>query len=123
VYSLERIADLDRDLVRRYFLRGTGSNAGWCRVRPQLQALVEFRSLNLLQPRYDVARDIIALFCRNVMIYFDKPTQREILAKLVTHMAPESLLYTGHSENYLHASDLIVPCGRTLYRRASGATP
>ncbi|MEG1680621.1 MAG: CheR family methyltransferase, partial [Stenotrophomonas sp.] len=59
-----------------------------------------------------------ALFCRNVMIYFDKPTQRGILSRLVQHMDEESLLYTGHSENYLHAADLIQPCGRTLYRRS-----
>ena len=121
IYRLDRIADLDPDLVRRYFLRGTGAQAGYCMVRPQLRALLEFRPLNLLDPRYEVRRDIVALFCRNVMIYFEKPTQRAILARLVTHLADEGLLYTGHSENYLHATDLIVPCGRTLYRRAAGA--
>ncbi|HBI70131.1 MAG TPA: chemotaxis protein CheR [Massilia sp.] len=59
--------------------------------------------------------------CRNVMIYFDKPTQRAILGRLVQHLADDGLLYTGHSENYLHAADLIQPCGRTLYRRAAKA--
>lgn len=120
IYAMERVSDLDPALLRRYFLRGTGMHAGQCRVRPELQALVTFRPLNLLQPRYDVDRDVLALFCRNVMIYFDKPTQRAILSRLVTHLAPDGLLYTGHSENYLHAADLIVPSGRTLYRRAPG---
>lgn len=121
VYRMERIADLDPALVRRYFLRGTGAQAGYCMVRPQLRALMDFRPLNLLDARYDVGRDFVALFCRNVMIYFEKPTQRAILSRLVTHLAEDGLLYTGHSENYLHATDLIVPCGRTLYRRAPGA--
>ena len=121
VYRMDRIADLDPALVRRYFLRGTGAQTGYCMVRPQLRALLEFRPLNLLDPRYEVRRDVVALFCRNVMIYFEKPTQRAILARLVGHLADEGLLYTGHSENYLHATDLIVPCGRTLYRRAPGA--
>ena len=121
MYRLERIAGLDPALVRKYFLRGTGPRAGWCRLRPELLALLEFRPLNLLQPRYEAPLDVVALFCRNVMIYFDKPTQRTILSRLVAHLAAEGVLYTGHSENYLHAADLIVPCGRTLYRRAPGA--
>ena len=123
VYRLDRLAGLEPDLVKRYFLRGTGERTGFCRVRPQLQALVEFRPLNLLQPHYHADRDVIALFCRNVMIYFDKATQRAILSRLVTHLAADGVLYTGHSENYLHAGDLIVPCGRTLYRRAPAAAP
>jgi len=117
VYPMERIAGLDPDTRRRYFQRGTGPNEGRCRVHPALQALVEFRPLNLLASRYDAGGSFAAIFCRNVMIYFDKPTQRSVLSRLVTHMDPGGLLYTGHSENYLHAADLIQPCGRTLYRR------
>lgn len=121
VYSLDRVSGLDPAVKRRYFQRGTGPNAGKCRVIPALRKLIEFRQLNLLAPRYDVGGPYDALFCRNVMIYFDKPTQRGILSRLVQHMGDDGLLYTGHSENYLHASDLIQPCGRTLYRRAKGA--
>jgi len=117
VYPLERISGLDPDMRRRFFQRGTGQNEGRCRVHPALQALVEFRPLNLLAPRYDVGGPFDAVFCRNVMIYFDKPTQRTVLSRLVTHMDADSLLYTGHSENYLHAADLIRSCGRTLYSR------
>ena len=117
VYAMERIAGLDVETKRRYFQRGTGPNEGKCRVVPALRALIEFRPLNLLAPRYDIGGPFDALFCRNVMIYFDKPTQRAILSRLVEHMGDDGLLYTGHSENYLHAADLIQPCGRTLYRR------
>ena len=121
MYPLERIAGLDPALKRRYFQRGSGPNEGKCRVVPALRKLIEFRQLNLLAPRYDVGGPYDALFCRNVMIYFDKPTQRAILSRLVQHMGDDGLLYTGHSENYLHAADLIQPCGRTLYRRVRGA--
>lgn len=121
IYPLERIASLGEDLRRRLFQRGTGPNEGRCRVNPALRALVEFRQLNLQEPRYDVGGTFAALFCRNVMIYFDKATQRAILSRLITHMDEHSLLYTGHSENYLHAADLIQSCGRTLYRRNATA--
>ena len=121
VYPVERVASLDAERKRRFFQRGTGPNEGHCRVHPALQALIEFRPLNLLNPRYDIGGPFAAVFCRNVMIYFDKPTQRGILSRVVTHMDANSLLYTGHSENYLHAADLIRPCGRTLYRRTTGA--
>ncbi|WP_349998983.1 CheR family methyltransferase [Stenotrophomonas lacuserhaii] len=121
VYALERVASLETDLKRRYFQRGTGPNDGQCRVVPALRELIDYRPLNLLAPRFDIGGPFTALFCRNVMIYFDKPTQRDILGRLVRHLADDGMLYTGHSENYLHAADLIQPCGRTLYRRAPGA--
>lgn len=121
VYGLDRISGLDEQIKKRYFQRGTGPNAGKCRILPALRKLVQFQPLNLLNSRYDVGGPFHGLFCRNVMIYFDKPTQRDILGRLVTHMDDDSLLYTGHSENYLHAADLISPCGRTLYRRARKA--
>jgi len=117
VYPLERVNGIDIALRRRYFQRGTGQHEGFCRVNPALRQLIEFRPLNLLAPRYDVGGPYTALFCRNVMIYFDKPTQRGILSRLVPHLADDGMLYTGHSENYLHAADIIQPCGRTLYRR------
>ena len=120
VYGIDRISGLDMALKRRYFQRGTGANEGKCRVHPSLRQLIQFQPLNLLASRYDVGGPFAALFCRNVMIYFDKPTQRAILGRLVQHMDDSSLLYTGHSENYLHAADLIQPCGRTLYRRSRG---
>jgi len=121
VYAIDRVTSLEPGLRRRYFQRGTGPNEGQCRVLPALRELIDYRPLNLLAPRYDIGGPFTALFCRNVMIYFDKPTQRGILGRLVPHLADDGLLYTGHSENYLHAADLIQPCGRTLYRRAPGA--
>ena len=121
VYAIDRVSGLDPAIKKRYFQRGSGPNEGHCRVNPALRDLIDFRPLNLLANRYDVGGPFDALFCRNVMIYFDKPTQRGILSRLIQHMGDDGLLYTGHSENYLHAADLIQPCGRTLYKRAPGA--
>jgi len=117
IYPLDRIESLDAQLKGRYFQRGSGPNAGYCRVIPALRALVEFRPLNLLAARHDIGGPFAAVFCRNVMIYFDKQTQREVLSRIVLAMDKDSLLYTGHAENYLHAADLITPHGRSLYRR------
>ncbi|MEE7547152.1 chemotaxis protein CheR [Xanthomonas sp. Kuri4-1] len=119
VYPVDRVSALDPAMRRKYFQRGSGPNEGKCRVIPALRQLIDYRPLNLLAPRYEVGGPFAAIFCRNVMIYFDKPTQRGILSRLVPHLGDDGLLYTGHSENYLHAADLIQPCGRTLYRRAT----
>lgn len=120
VYPSERIAGLSEERKKKFFLRGTGGNEGLVRVKPALRELVEFQTLNLLDATYPRSPEFAAVFCRNVMIYFDKPMQREILSKIVLKMGPDSLLYTGHSENYMHASDIVAACGRSLYRRASG---
>jgi chemotaxis protein methyltransferase CheR len=119
VYPLERIAALDLQRKRRFFQRGTGPNAGQCRVRPELQALIEFRPLNLLDSDYGLRGRYTAVFCRNVMIYFDKATQYKVLQRIVPLLGPEGRLYAGHSESFHHAVDLVTPCGRTVYRASA----
>ena len=122
VYPLERIDSIDTARKRRFFQRGGGANAGLCRVRPELRALVEFRPLNLLDADYGLKRGaFIAVFCRNVMIYFDKPTQYGVLQRIAPLLSAEGRMYAGHSESFNHATDLVTPCGRTVYRAAAGA--
>jgi chemotaxis protein methyltransferase CheR len=124
VYPLERVEAIEPGRRRRYFQRGTGANAGLCRVRPELLALVEFRALNLLDADYGLAPEAwSAVFCRNVMIYFDKPTQYGVLQRIAPLLTDEGRLYTGHSESFNHATDLISPCGRTVYRAAARGRP
>ena len=119
VYPIERIDALDSARKRRFFQRGSGANAGLCRVRPELQALLEFRQLNLCDDDYRLRDRYAAVFCRNVMIYFDKPTQYQVLQRIAPLLAPDGRLYAGHSESFNHAADLVAPCGRTIYRAAS----
>ncbi|MBV2210064.1 MAG: chemotaxis protein CheR [Thermomonas sp.] len=120
-YGNDRIADLSIERKRRFFLRGSGPNEGLVSVKPFLRKLVEFRQLNLLSPDYGLRQRFTAIFCRNVMIYFDKPTQYEILKKVAPLLAPGGRFYAGHSESFAHALDIMQPCGRTIYRAASDA--
>ncbi len=118
VYAEERVAKLDPERLRQFFLKGTGGQAGQVRVRPELQRLVSFTRVNLLDPRWPLQGPFDALFCRNVMIYFDKPTQYGILKKFQPLLREDGLLYAGHSESFLHAVDLFRSLGRTVYERA-----
>jgi chemotaxis protein methyltransferase CheR len=119
VYAMDRVERLSPERLRRFFLKGTGTHEGHARVRPELQRLVTFTRVNLLDARWpQIQGPLDALFCRNVMIYFDKPTQYQILKKFVPLLRDEGLLYAGHSESFLHAADLVRSLGRTVYERA-----
>ncbi|HZX28952.1 MAG TPA: CheR family methyltransferase [Telluria sp.] len=115
VYPIERIAKMDPARARRFFLKGKGAQAGYVRVRPELRNLITFKQLNLLSDHWPVSGQFDAIFCRNVMIYFDKPTQRKILARFVPMMKPHALLFAGHSENFLYVSDQLKLRGKTVY--------
>ena len=115
VYPEERVASLTDEQLRKYFLRGRGERQGQVRVRPELRRLVEFMPLNLLAPGWPLKGRFDAIFCRNVMIYFDKPTQKQILSRFVPLMKPDALLFAGHSENFLYVSDALKLRGKTVY--------
>ena len=118
VYPIDAVAKLDAALLRRHFLRGSGGSAGLVRVRPELVSMISFRQLNLLESRWPMDTRFDAIFCRNVMIYFDKPTQTRVLQRLARHLKPDGLLFAGHSENFTHARDLFELQGKTVYRLA-----
>ena len=120
-YPIDRIDALSSQRRQAYFQSGTGPNAGFCRVRPELQSLVSFRPLNLLDESYHLRGGFSAVFCRNVMIYFDKPTQYQVLARIAPLLAPDGLLFAGHSESFTHALDVVTSCGRTTYRATAAA--
>jgi chemotaxis protein methyltransferase CheR len=101
--------------LQRHFLRGTGANEGRIRVRPALAQRVSFRTLNLIDPRWDMGAPFHILFCRNVMIYFDVPTQRRVLERLHAALVPGGLLYVGHSENFTQAREWFRLRGKTIY--------
>ena len=118
VYPMDTVAKLDPALLRRHFLRGTGASTGRVRLRPELGSMISFRQLNLLQPCWPMDTRFDAIFCRNVMIYFDKATQLRVLQRLAQHLKPGGLLFAGHSENFTHARDLFELQGKTVYRLA-----
>ena len=125
VYAMERLEKMPQERIRRFFLSGKGEHAGKARVRDELRALINYRPLNLLDPGWPIRGPFQAIFCRNVMIYFDKPTQYGILQKFLPLLHPDGLLFAGHSESFHHAADLFRPRGKTVYEpaghgRASG---
>jgi len=124
VYPLERIEKMTQDRLKRFFQRGKGERSGLVRVRPELRQMITFKPLNLLAASWPVSGPFDVIFCRNVMIYFDKPTQGKILARFVPLMKPDGLLFAGHSENFLYATDAFKLRGKTVYEldsRHSGA--
>jgi chemotaxis protein methyltransferase CheR len=118
IYPLDKVSAIPMDRLRRFFLKGRGARDGYARVRSEVRALVEFRQLNLRGEPWGEETPFDAIFCRNVLIYFDKPTQRQVLERLAARLAPGGLYFAGHSESLLHAADLFAPCGRTVYRHA-----
>lgn len=115
VYPMERVEKMAPERLRRFFLKGKGAHEGMARIRPELRSLVTFKQLNLLADGWPLEGQFDAIFCRNVMIYFDKPTQRTILGRFVPLMKPHALLFAGHSENFLYVSDALRLRGKTVY--------
>lgn len=118
VYPMERVDRMDAQRLKRFFLRGSGTRAGFVRVRPELQALLQFERINLLDSKWPMHTAFDAIFCRNVMIYFDKGTQLRLLQRFKPHLQPHGLFYAGHSESFLHAAELFRSRGRTVYEHA-----
>lgn len=115
VYPLDRVDKLEPERLKRFFLRGMGAHEGMVRVRPELRQLVTFKQLNLLGDSWPLTGQFDVIFCRNVMIYFDKATQRKILGRFVPLMKPDALLFAGHSENFLYVSESLKLRGKTVY--------
>jgi chemotaxis protein methyltransferase CheR len=127
VYPIDRLDRVSPERARRFFLRGRGAQEGMVRVRQELRQMVSFRQLNLLGESWPVTGPFDAIFCRNVMIYFDKPTQAKILSRFIPLMKPDALLFAGHSENFTYVSDAFRLRGKTVYelraRAASKSKP
>jgi chemotaxis protein methyltransferase CheR len=117
VYTEDAVRAISAPLKRKYFLRSRDSVSPRVRVIPQLRSLVEFRRLNFMDTDYEMAETADAIFCRNVIIYFDRPTQEKILGRLCRHLRPGGYLFVGHAET-LHTMRLpLIPVAPSLYKR------
>ncbi|MBS0308873.1 MAG: chemotaxis protein CheR [Proteobacteria bacterium] len=123
IYSADRLEKMSSERAKRFFLRGKGEQAGLVRVRSELQNLVSFKRLNLLSDSWPITGPFDVIFCRNVMIYFDKPTQGKILSRFVPLLKPDGLLFAGHSENFLYVSEDFRLRGKTVYELAKSGAP
>lgn len=118
IYPMERVEKISADMLKRFFFKGTGKQAGFVKVRPELQALVTFRQINLLDNDWQIRGPLDAIFCRNVMIYFDKETQLAILERFAPLLQPDGLLFAGHSESFHNAGHVFTLRGKTVYELA-----
>ncbi|HEX4858598.1 MAG TPA: CheR family methyltransferase [Usitatibacteraceae bacterium] len=120
VYPMERVEKLPPVQLKRFFQKGAGAQEGYARIRPQVRRLVEFRQVNLIGDSWDIEGPLDAIFCRNVMIYFNKTTQKQILQRFAPLLKPSGLLFAGHSENFFYnAGDTFRIRGRTVYELAT----
>ncbi|WP_186070540.1 CheR family methyltransferase [Burkholderia gladioli] len=121
IYTFEQVKHLSQERLRRFFLKGTGPQAGRVKVRPELRQMIRFEPLNLTDADYGIGQGFDAIFCRNVMIYFDKPTQGQVLARFEPLLKPGGLLFAGHSENFSYVTQAFRLRGQTVYERTRDA--
>jgi len=117
VYSNDVVAPVPPALKRKYLMvsRDRGSNR--VRIVPELRRMIEFRRLNFMDADYRIGEKADIIFCRNVIIYFDRATQEKVLQKLSRHLLPHGYMFVGHSET-LHDMDLpLTPVAPALYKR------
>jgi chemotaxis protein methyltransferase CheR len=119
VYRNERVTDLDPARLKKHFLRGAGANEGLVSIRPELRAMTRFFQLNLQSPAWPQQERYDVIFCRNVVIYFDREGQRRLVARFADMLAPGGLLMVGHSESFPAGHPAFRSCGRTAYERVA----
>jgi chemotaxis protein methyltransferase CheR len=117
VYAADAVAKLDAQRLRRFFFRGVGDNQGWVRVRPEVSALIRFAQVNLISDEWALDERFDVIFCRNVMIYFDRQTRQNLVTRFHGAMKPEGLLFVGHSESFNDSKVPFTLMGRTVYLR------
>ena len=118
VYPLASISKIPIERQKQFFHKGKGANEGKVKVVDELRQMVQFKKLNLTDQSWDVKAPLDIIFCRNVMIYFDKPTQLNVLKRMVDMLKPTGLYMAGHSENFNMHTNLVRPVGKTIYRPA-----
>ncbi|HWL82223.1 MAG TPA: CheR family methyltransferase [Roseomonas sp.] len=117
IYPEEMADPVPAPLRQRYLMRGRGASAGLVRVVPELRQMVRYRRLNLMDASYSVEQDMDVAFCRNVLIYFDKPTQQAVLERVCGHLRPGGFLFLGHSESLAGFGLPVEAVAATVFRR------
>lgn len=115
IYDSNRVSSLELGILRRHFKKGSASNQGKVRVNPEMQNLVQFRQLNLLHS-WPIADKMDFIFCRNVVIYFDKDTKAGLVDRFANQLKADGLLFMGHSESLYKATDRFSLLGKTIYQ-------
>ncbi len=116
VYDVSRVDGIEKNILKKYFKKGTGSNSGFVKVSSDLMKLISFGQLNLLH-YWPITDTMDFIFCRNVVIYFDKPTKNKLVERYAKIMVPNGYLFMGHSETLYKSTDQFQLLGKTIYQK------
>jgi chemotaxis protein methyltransferase CheR len=123
VWPLEKSADIPERYRKAFMLRGTGSQAGKMKAGPEIRSVVSFARVNLNDPVYPVNGRFELIFCRNVLIYFDRDSKVAVLGRLLEHLAPGGYLFMGYAETTTTISDRLTTVGPNVYARSAEQVP
>jgi chemotaxis protein methyltransferase CheR len=117
VYEEEKVEPVPMEIRRKYLLRSKDSSRGLVKIVPAVRSLIEFRRLNLMDEDYSIQSPVDVIFCRNVIIYFDRATQMRLMTHFIRHLRPGGFLFLGHSESLYGLNLPLVQAASTVYRR------
>ena len=121
-YTRDQVAPVPAPMLTKYFERGRGQHEGTVRLAAPVRALIKFRRINFLDDPWPIRTTFDAIFCRNVLIYFDRPTQQRLLTRLLGYLATDGVIFLGHSESAFGLVAGLTPVGATVYRRSAAAS-
>ncbi len=116
VYNEDRVSGISEERLNRWFMKGKGANQSKVRVKPELQKIISFNQLNLMG-EWPMAGPFDLIFCRNVIIYFDRETKTELVNRYADILVDGSCLFIGHSESLNQLTDRVKLVGKTIYRK------
>jgi chemotaxis protein methyltransferase CheR len=117
IYAMETVEKVPLEIKKRYFLRSKEREKDLVRLKPELRSKITFKRLNFMDESFPVPRDFDIIFCRNVIIYFDKKTQETLIGKFCQHLKPHRFLLLGHSETIMGMNLPLKTLAPTVYRR------
>ncbi len=120
IYGEDIVQNVNTNMLKNFFYKGSGENKGLFKVKESMKRIITFRSLNLMNHPYPMKKQFHAIFCRNVIIYFDKPTQKNLFEGLFDYLDDNGYLFIGHSENITTLTDAYRLVGNTIYKKNLG---
>jgi chemotaxis protein methyltransferase CheR len=117
LWPIDKSGDIPLHYRKAFMLRGTGSQTGKMKVGPELREVVSFTRLNLNEPVYPVTGQFDFIFCRNVLIYFDRESKAKVVDRLLSHLAQDGCLFLGYAETTTTITDRLVSVGPNVYAR------
>ena len=122
LWPIDKAGDIPLHYRKAFMLRGTGSQTGKMKVGPEIRDVVSFTRMNLNDPAYSVSGVFDFIFCRNVLIYFDRESKANVVDRLMSHLAPEGCLFLGYAETTTTLTDRLESVGPNVYARVQDAS-